>query len=180
MEFPACDAASHDARPKSECRLAKDWPKDADSRYSSRIIPGMPTGTNPDTESGIWRADDLQGVTQGSSAVELPKLSFDLLLTLLQAAPRFVSNEELMQRVWKGLVVSPETVTQRVKLLRDGLGDDPRQPRYIEGLRGRGYRLIPVVTRQGTGTATALPANTSAALPTRTFAAWIAAAGAVV
>ena len=147
----------------------------------------MPTGTNPDTESGIWRADDLQvnvdlqRVTQGNSAVELPKLSFDLLLTLLQAAPRFVSNEELMQRVWKGLVVSPETVTQRVKLLRDGLGDDPRQPRYIEGLRGRGYRLIPVVTRQGTGTAaTGLPGNTSAALPTRTFAAWIAAAGAVV
>src|SRR6187549_2529839 len=139
MEFPACDAASHDARPKSECRLAKDWPKDAVPRYSSRIIPGMPTGTNPDTESGIWRADDLQvdvdlqRVTQGNSAVELPKLSFDLLLTLLQAAPRFVSNEELMQRVWKGLVVSPETVTQRVKLLRDGLGDDPRQPRYIEG-----------------------------------------------
>ncbi len=43
------------------------------------------------------------------------------------------------------MVVSPETISQRVKLLRDALGDDPHAPRYIAGLRGRGYRLIPEV-----------------------------------
>jgi TolB-like protein/DNA-binding winged helix-turn-helix (wHTH) protein len=103
----------------------------------------------------IWRAGDLevdvarQRVLQAGAVVDLPKLSFELLLTLLQCAPRFATNEELMQRVWKGLVVSPETVTQRVKLLRDALHDDPRQPRYIEGLRSRGYRLIPEVHDPG-------------------------------
>ncbi|MEP7312662.1 MAG: winged helix-turn-helix domain-containing protein [Pseudomonadota bacterium] len=102
----------------------------------------------------VWLAGDiavdagLQRVEQGGTVVELPRLSFDLLLALVQAAPNFVSNEELMQRVWRGSVVSPETVTQRVKLLRDALGDDPRQPRYIEGLRGRGYRFIPQVSRR--------------------------------
>lgn len=105
--------------------------------------------------AGIWRAGDLeldvglQRVLQAGKAVELPRLTFDLLRVLMQAAPNYISNEELMQRVWNGLVVSPETVTQRVKLLRDALGDDPRQPRYIEGLRGRGYRLIPPVQRPG-------------------------------
>lgn len=39
----------------------------------------------------------------------------------------------------------PETLTQRVKLLRDALGDDPASPRYVAGVRGRGYRLIPPV-----------------------------------
>lgn len=98
-----------------------------------------------------WRMADLivdaglQKVVRGDTEVDLPRLSFSLLLELLRAAPRFVSNEELMQRVWVGLVVSPETVTQRVKLLRDALGDDPRDARYIQGLRGRGYRLIPAV-----------------------------------
>lgn len=87
----------------------------------------------------------LHRLRQAGKPVELPGLSYDLLLALIDAAPNFVSNEELMTRVWKGLVVSPETVTQRVKLLRDALGDDPKQPRYIEGLRGRGYRLIPPV-----------------------------------
>src|SRR5262249_20723690 len=36
----------------------------------------------------------------------------------------------------------PETIVQRVKLLRGALGDDPRAPRYIEGVRGRGYRMV--------------------------------------
>lgn len=90
-----------------------------------------------------WRAGDLEldlglhRVRRAGEPVELPGLSFDLLLALIHAAPNFLSNEELMTRVWKGVVVSPETVTQRVKLLRDALGDDPRSPRYVEGLRGR-------------------------------------------
>jgi DNA-binding winged helix-turn-helix (wHTH) protein len=86
-----------------------------------------------------------QRVTRAAEEIALPKLSFDLLLVLMRAAPAVLSNNELMARVWPGLVVSPETVSQRVKLLRDALGDDPRAPRYIAGLRGRGYRLIPEV-----------------------------------
>lgn len=118
-----------------------------------------------------WLAADLmvdvglQRVLQSGKPVELPRLSFELLLALLRAAPRFVTNEELMARVWRGLVVSPETVTQRVKLLRDALGDDPRQPRYIEGLRGRGYRLIPDARRE-TASAAAPAAEAAPAIGT--------------
>lgn len=106
----------------------------------------------------------LQKVERGGVAIELPQLSFELLVALMDAAPRYVSNDALMQQVWKGLVVSPETVTQRVKLLRDALGDDPRNPRYIDGLRGRGYRLLVPVTDEaaveiGPGTAAASPAT---------------------
>lgn len=88
-----------------------------------------------------------QRVLRGDEEIPLPKLSFDLLLALVGAAPNVVSLEALMQQVWPNLVVSPETVSQRVKLLRDALGDDPREPRYIAGLRGRGYRLMVPVTR---------------------------------
>ena len=86
-----------------------------------------------------------QRVTRAAAEIALPKLSFDLLLVLIRAAPAVLSNDELMAQVWPGIVVSPETVSRRVKLLRDALGDDPRAPRYIAGLRGRGYRLIPEV-----------------------------------
>jgi len=86
-------------------------------------------------------------VTRGDAEIALPKLSFDLLVALMEAAPDLVSIDDLMNRVWPGLVVSPETVSQRVKLLRSALGDDPRQPRYILGIRGRGYRLLPEVSR---------------------------------
>ena len=103
-------------------------------------------------ELEVYEVSDLvvdvarQRVTRAAAEIALPKLSFDLLLVLIRAAPAVVSNDDLMAQVWPGLVVSPETVSQRVKLLRDALGDDPRAPRYIAGLRGRGYRLIPEAT----------------------------------
>ena len=95
----------------------------------------------------VYRVGDLTvdvgraTVARDGRDVALPKLSFDLLLALIDAAPRVVTHDELMNRVWPGLVVGPETVSQRVKLLRDSLDDDPKAPRYIVGVRGRGYRI---------------------------------------
>jgi TolB-like protein/DNA-binding winged helix-turn-helix (wHTH) protein len=111
------------------------------------LTPG--NGTAPPR----FRIDDLDvdigkaEVTRGTEKIALPKLSFDLLRALINAAPAIVTNDELLQQVWPGLQVSPESVAQRVKLLRSAIGDDSQQPRYILGVRGRGYRLIPVVER---------------------------------
>lgn len=107
----------------------------------------------PAGESSQCRIGDLlidtgrQRVTREGNAIALPKLSYDLLMALVRAAPNLLSIDALMGEVWPTLIVSPETVSQRVKLLRDALGDDPRNPRYVEGLRGRGYRLVPSVER---------------------------------
>ena len=57
-----------------------------------------------------------------------------------------VEFDELIEAVWAPAVVGEETVTQRVKLLRQALGDDGRNPRYVRSIRGRGYQLCgPVV-----------------------------------
>jgi TolB-like protein/DNA-binding winged helix-turn-helix (wHTH) protein len=111
------------------------------------LMPG--NGTAPprfrigDLEVDIGKAE----VTRGGEKIALPKLSFDLLCALINAAPAIATNEDLLQQVWPGLVVSPESVAQRVKLLRSAIGDDSQQPRYILGVRGRGYRLISVPER---------------------------------
>jgi DNA-binding winged helix-turn-helix (wHTH) protein len=81
-----------------------------------------------------------QIVTRVADPIPLPKLSYDLLLSLTRAAPDVVPLDELMRLVWPGIIVSPETISQRVKLLRDALGDDPRVPRYVGSLRGRGIQ----------------------------------------
>jgi len=100
----------------------------------------------------IYRLDDLTidvgmaQVRRNSQELPLPRLSFDLLLALVKAAPDLISVDELMNQVWPGLVVNAETVGQRIKLLREALDDDPKQPRYIAVSRGRGYRVIGQVT----------------------------------
>jgi TolB-like protein/DNA-binding winged helix-turn-helix (wHTH) protein len=95
-----------------------------------------------------YQVDDLiidlapRRVRRAETVIPLKALSFDLLVALVRAAPNLVSFEQLSERVWPGLVVTPETIVQRVKLLRSALGDDPHAPRYIEGVRGRGYRMV--------------------------------------
>ena len=88
----------------------------------------------------------LQHVLGPAGDIALPKLSFDLLLALIATGAALVYNDELAAVVWAGVVVSPETVTKRVNLLRDALGDHAAQPRYIVGLRSRGYRIVAPVT----------------------------------
>jgi TolB-like protein/DNA-binding winged helix-turn-helix (wHTH) protein len=100
-----------------------------------------------------WQVGDLtidvggQVVVRNGAPVPLPRLSFKFLMALVRAAPRLVSADELMEQVWTGIFVNSETVTQRAKLLRDALRDDPKHPRYFTVRRGAGYQLIPSPVR---------------------------------
>jgi TolB-like protein/Tfp pilus assembly protein PilF/DNA-binding winged helix-turn-helix (wHTH) protein len=112
-----------------------------------------------------FEVDDLlidlgpQRVTRAGREIPLPHLSFELLVTLARAAPDLVTFDQLTQRVWTGLVITPETISQRVKLVRDALGDDPHAPRYIAGVRGRGYRMVAPVRPRGERREAAAPAQ---------------------
>jgi DNA-binding winged helix-turn-helix (wHTH) protein/Tol biopolymer transport system component len=104
-----------------------------------------------------YRFEDLtldigqRRVWRGSDALPLTNLTFELLRVLVEAAPNVVSHDELAEKVWgPRRVVTPETLSQRVMVLRHALGDSADQPRYIEGLRGQGYRLIPEVQAAST------------------------------
>ncbi len=65
-----------------------------------------------------------------------------VLATLASEPGRVFTRDELMARVWAGLVVSDETLSRCISDLRQALDDDSRAPRYIETLPRRGYRLI--------------------------------------
>jgi TolB-like protein len=107
--------------------------------------------TSPISLTGRFRLGDLDldieqhRLMRNGNDLKLSKLTFRLLHVLASAAPGMVTKEEMAERVWSGLVVSPETVTQRIKLLRDALADDAQEPRYVEVVHGQGYRWIPAV-----------------------------------
>ena len=81
-------------------------------------------------------------VWRGKQKLDLPRLSYRLLLALVEGAPNVVTFDELAENVWPNSVVSPETITQRIKLVRHAIGDDANAPRYIGVVRGEGYRLL--------------------------------------
>ncbi len=84
---------------------------------------------------------ERQRVERDGVSLNVAGLSFHLLRYLLLQGNRVVGFDELIEQVWAPAVVNEETVTQRVKLLRQALGDDGRQPRYLRSVRGQGYQL---------------------------------------
>jgi TolB-like protein len=69
-----------------------------------------------------------------------------MLMCLAGRAGEVVSIEDLLGHVWSGVVVSPDSVYQAVALLRRLLGDDSRQPTYIETVPRLGYRMVAPVS----------------------------------
>ena len=68
-----------------------------------------------------------------------------LLLCLAEKPGEVVSIDALLNHVWSGVIVTPDSVYQAVASLRRLLGDDPKQPAYIVTVPRLGYRLVATV-----------------------------------
>jgi DNA-binding response OmpR family regulator len=78
----------------------------------------------------------------GGEEVSLTRKEFDLLAELAAHAGEVVTREDLMSRVWDvNWFGSTKTLDVHIGALRRKLGDDPAEPRYIETVRGVGFRL---------------------------------------
>jgi TolB-like protein/DNA-binding winged helix-turn-helix (wHTH) protein len=129
----------------------------------------------PASGATLFRVDDLIvdlgacRVIRAGVDLKLPGLSFDLFVVLVRAAPNVVTVRKLMDSVWPDSVVSPETISQRIKLLRAALGDDVKSPRYVGGVRNRGYRIVATVTALGPDTPSADAPPPAAAVSSRNW-----------
>lgn len=81
-------------------------------------------------------------VMVGEREVELSPKEFKILAMLMQQPGRVFSREELLEQVW-GLDFygDTKTVDVHIRWLREKIEDDPSSPKYIQTVRGFGYRL---------------------------------------
>jgi two-component system response regulator RegX3 len=78
----------------------------------------------------------------GDEELQLSRKEFDLLAELIRNAGRVVTREQLMDRVWdENWFGSTKTLDVHVRWLRQKLGDDPADPRYLHTVRGVGFRF---------------------------------------
>src|ERR1043165_2832882 len=75
-----------------------------------------------------------------------PKL-FETLLILVENSGRIVQKEQFMERLWPHTFVDEANLTSNIRQLRKSLGDNAREPHYIETVTKRGYRFIANVQR---------------------------------
>lgn len=86
----------------------------------------------------------------------------DVLVLMVTHAEQVVTREEFIKTVWNGTFVTDEVLSRCIYRLRQALGDDTRNPRFIETVSKRGYRLIAPVRRTAT---VAEPVPESANMP---------------
>jgi two-component system, OmpR family, response regulator RegX3 len=84
-----------------------------------------------------------RAVRLAGEPVRLARKEFDLLAELARHPGQVVKREELMSRVWDvNWFGSTKTLDVHIRTLRRKLGDDSANPRFIETVRGVGFRLI--------------------------------------
>lgn len=81
-------------------------------------------------------------VWRSQVSLKVSGLNFEFFSFMLTKGTAVVTFDELIAGVWSPVVVNEDTVTQRVLLLRNALGDNGRNPRYVRSVRGQGYQLV--------------------------------------
>jgi Tol biopolymer transport system component/DNA-binding winged helix-turn-helix (wHTH) protein len=83
--------------------------------------------------------------------IKLQEQPLRILLLLVQHSSEVVTREQIQSELWPaGTYVDYENaINGSVRKLREALGDSPANPRFIETLSRRGYRLLVPVSRNG-------------------------------
>ena len=91
------------------------------------------------------RAGELR---EGQRTVLLQEQPFRLLRMLVECGGEVVTREEIQKTLWPNdtVVEFDKSITAAIKRLRKALGDSAEEPKYIETVARRGYRLrVPVI-----------------------------------
>jgi DNA-binding response OmpR family regulator len=108
-------------------------------RRSDRGRPGL---EEPIAVGGLEIDPAARRATLDSTDLDLSRKEFDLLAELMRHAGQVVRREDLMTKVWdRNWFGSTKTLDVHVGWLRRKLGDDPADPRFIETVRGVGFRF---------------------------------------
>ncbi len=95
-------------------------------------------------------------IVNGDEPVHVEPRSIDVLVALAARSGQVCSKKELIRVVWGDAFVTDEVLTHAVWELRKAFGDNASDPRYIQTIPKRGYRLIaPVETLEAEPAATA-------------------------
>lgn len=99
--------------------------------------------TEQDYRVGEWLIQPtLNRITGPDHSTRLGAKALEILRHLADHEGRVVSREVLLETIWHDTVVSEDSLNRAISDLRRAFQDDPVQPRIIETIRHRGYRLI--------------------------------------
>src|SRR2546430_11941794 len=79
---------------------------------------------------------DRRLLLSGGNEIHISRKAYELLRVLLDRAPKAMSKQELHDLIWPETFVSDTTLPGVIAELRNALGDDAHEPRYIRTVHG--------------------------------------------
>jgi TolB-like protein/DNA-binding winged helix-turn-helix (wHTH) protein/Tfp pilus assembly protein PilF len=104
-----------------------------------------PTSVKASYRFGPFTLDLRSGdLIRNGRPIRLQEKPRSLLLALAERRGELVSRKELHEHLWPNdtFVDFEDGLNAAMSKLREALDDDPQSPRYIETVRGRGYRFM--------------------------------------
>jgi len=95
---------------------------------------------------GSWLVQpSFNTVSRNGKSIRLEPKVIEVLVYLAERRGEVVSKEKLIQGVWGDTFVTDDVLTRCISELRKALEDDAKEPRVIQTIPRRGYRLLPKV-----------------------------------
>jgi TolB-like protein/DNA-binding winged helix-turn-helix (wHTH) protein len=91
---------------------------------------------------------DRYELRRGDHVLKLEKIPREILTLLVTSGGRLVAREEIVEKIWgKDVFLDTEHgINTAIRKIRQVLGDDPEQPRFVQTVTGKGYRFIAAAT----------------------------------
>src|SRR5215471_5297138 len=83
--------------------------------------------------------------------IALRPKTFAVLRYLAERPGQLATKDELLDAVWGKIAITDTVLKSCVRELREALGDDASEPRYVETVHRRGYRFAATVRRDESG-----------------------------
>ena len=100
-----------------------------------------------DFRIGDWLVEpSLDRLSRGDTVIHLRTQLTNLLVLFAHNPGRTVSKEEILARIWEGQFVAESGMTRCIAEIRQALGDDAHDPKILQTITKRGYRLLAPVT----------------------------------
>ena len=120
-------------------------PREVVARVRTVLRRSEGTAVRPEVISSAGVTLDLlqRAASMNGQPLDLTTMEFDLLALLVQHPGQVFTRLQLLERNREAAYEGYErTIDVHIKNLRKKLGDDSQEPRFIETIRGVGYRFI--------------------------------------
>jgi DNA-binding response OmpR family regulator len=136
-------------------RLADDYvvkpfsPLELVARIQAVLRRTRPRPASPQLSVGDLELDEeSMSVRVEGRTVNVTVLEFRLLAYLASNLGKAFRRDQLLDAVWDARFVTPRTVDVHVRRLREKIESQPENPRYLQTVRGKGYRFVPQPPRE--------------------------------